>query len=324
MPDGLLERIVRESGVPDLVEVLAQRLAPTDLQSLMMEVYRRRSALVSPAELLERFGADRFSRPATTAPPEIAAFEQLAWSLLPEGYEPVELSPLCPLGTNSVIATVDQHKVVSTSRNNEVVADSTAVLALACALRRRHLLSDHVTRSQVVSLAASQRQVRAQDFGKPGSSAHFRLLGVASAGRDRGSLGFETDALVTQISFFVTMLDHHWPGRRTRVAVTDLCDRSDLWERQVLQVLSDRFSNLAVEMDASRQSGRGYYIDACYKVYVVDPAGDEVECGDGGCTGWTRHLLSNNKERLVIGGMGIERLLGQKRTAGNEVAGPLH
>ena len=98
MPDGLLGRIVRQSGVPDLVEVLAERLAPTDLQSLMMEVYRRRSAVVSPPELLERFSTDRFSRPASTAPAAVAAFEQLAWSLLPEGYEAVELSPLCPWG----------------------------------------------------------------------------------------------------------------------------------------------------------------------------------------------------------------------------------
>lgn len=43
---------------------------------------------------------------------------------------------------------------------------------------------------------------------------------------------------------------------------------------------------------------------ACYKVFVTDATGDEVECGDGGCTTWTRQLLSNNKERLVIGAWG--------------------
>ena len=113
---------------------------------------------------------------------------------------------------------------------------------------------------------------------------------MASAGRDRGSLAFEVDALVTQISFLVTVLRHHWPGRRTRVAITDLCDRPEVWERGVVEVLCDRFSQLAAEMDPTRQSGRGYYVDACYKVYVIDAAGDEVECGDGGCTTWTRQL----------------------------------
>jgi hypothetical protein len=37
----LLARIVRESGVPDLLRVLVDRLAPTDLQSLLLEVARQ-------------------------------------------------------------------------------------------------------------------------------------------------------------------------------------------------------------------------------------------------------------------------------------------
>ena len=51
-------------------------------------------------------------------------------SLLPPEYEPVELSPLAPLGTSSVVGTVHQNKVVSTSRNSEVLSDPTNVLAL--------------------------------------------------------------------------------------------------------------------------------------------------------------------------------------------------
>jgi len=39
MTDKLIERIQREAGVTNLVEILAERLAPGDLQSLMLEVY---------------------------------------------------------------------------------------------------------------------------------------------------------------------------------------------------------------------------------------------------------------------------------------------
>jgi hypothetical protein len=53
--DRLVERISREAGVPDLVEILAERLSPTDLQSLLLAVYRRRAATVTPAKLLERY-----------------------------------------------------------------------------------------------------------------------------------------------------------------------------------------------------------------------------------------------------------------------------
>jgi hypothetical protein len=113
----------------------------------------------------------------------MSAFEQLAWSLLPDGYHPIELSPLSPLGTCSTLAAVDQNKVVATDRNVEVVSDSTNVLALEAALRRREALRETGGAESVVRLAASQRQVRAQHYGNPWLSAHFRLLAVVTAGR---------------------------------------------------------------------------------------------------------------------------------------------
>ena len=38
----IIARILREAGVPELLEVLAECLSPTDLQSLLLEVYRQR------------------------------------------------------------------------------------------------------------------------------------------------------------------------------------------------------------------------------------------------------------------------------------------
>src|SRR5207302_2958328 len=140
MSDPILERIQREAGIPELIDVLVERLALTDLQSLLLEVYRRRAAGVQPGQLLERYERDRFVRPSDLAPSVLADFESLVWSLLPDHYIAVELSPLCPLGTNTTVATVDQNKVVTTIRNTEVVADATNVLALECASRRRLLL----------------------------------------------------------------------------------------------------------------------------------------------------------------------------------------
>lgn len=36
--------------------------------------------------------------------------------------------------------------------------------------------------------------------------------------------------------------------------------------------------------------------------------GEPQEVGDGGFVGWTRDLLSNGKERLLISGLGVDRL----------------
>jgi hypothetical protein len=309
MADGPIERIVREAGAADLVEILAERLAPTDLQSLLLEVYRRRAARASPGALLVRYEESRFTRPSDLDPAALAAFEQLVWSLLPEGYLGLELSPLCPLGTNSVVATVDQNKVVSTIRNTEVVADPTNVLAFECAVRRRRLLAHRSSRFQPVCLATSQRLVRAQAFGGAREWAHFRIVGLAAGGRDQGSFSFEAQALRQQIGYLVTLVARVRPEWRIRIALTDLVGRPEVLEGGVLGPLSQRFPQAIVKMDPNRASGRTYYVDACYKVFATDDSGHEVELADGGCVTWTRQLLSDVKERLVIGGLGVERLL---------------
>jgi hypothetical protein len=312
MAEELLNRIARECGVADIVDALSDRLSPTDLQSLLLEVYRKKAARIGPADLLSRYERDRFVHPSARGAEEITAFDQLAWSLLPEGYDALVLSPLCPLGTNSVVGTVDQNKVVSTVRTAEVVADSTNVLALECAVRRRSLLADPSTRSTPVRLATSQQQVRAQGL-ESGQTAHFRLLALNTAGRDEGSFAFESNALVEHIAYLAALVARVQPRWRLDVALTDLAGRPARVERQVLDPLAARLADATIRLDPDRASGRGYYVDACYKLFAVPEDGDALELGDGGCTTWTRQLLSNNKERLVIGGLGVERLISAPR-----------
>src|SRR5258706_4065290 len=136
----IIDRIEREMGVPGLVTLLAERLTPTDLQSVMLEVYRQRARRQQPANLLADFESNRFVRPSTADPIRLLAWEQIAFAQLPAGFEALALSPVCPLGTNSAIALVDQNRVLSTIRNTAVVSDSTNVLALECALARTQLL----------------------------------------------------------------------------------------------------------------------------------------------------------------------------------------
>src|SRR5690349_24306940 len=108
MAGGLLDRIARESGVAGLLEALAERLAPTDLQSLLLEVYRRRAARQTPADLLGQYARNRFTQRSPVDPRALAEFDRLAYSLASPPFEPLELSPLCPLGTSSVVARISQ------------------------------------------------------------------------------------------------------------------------------------------------------------------------------------------------------------------------
>jgi hypothetical protein len=313
MTKSPLDRILSSAGVPELLEVLAERLEPTDLQSLLLEVARRRSKAVSPARLLEQYLGNRFVAPSSAPPKKLAEVDRLSWTLLPPAYQPLELSPVCPLGSNSAIATVDQNKVVSTIRNTEVVADSTNVLALECAKRRRDLLRSRDRQRERVLLAASHRLLRAQVFQGARSFAHFRVLSLAAAGRDEGSHRFEISELLDQIEFYLRLLHElarlGWPLLAFRVAVTALegCTTEAL-ERDLLGPLAARFPPVRIHLDPTRTSGRGYYRVACFKLHAVESTGAELELGDGGATDWTARLLSDRKERLVVSGLGVDRL----------------
>jgi hypothetical protein len=60
--------------------------------------------------------------------------------------------------------------------------------------------------------------------------------------------------------------------------------------------------------DDERQAGRGYYRDLCCKIHVQIPSGEKIELADGGSVDWTGKLLNNAKERLIISGIGSERV----------------
>jgi hypothetical protein len=308
MSNGFLARLVRQVGVTDIVERLTERLVPSDLQSLMLEVYSRVAAKGTPKKLLDQYERDRFVRPAAVDMRVLGQLERLALGALPDEYQAIELSPLCPLGTSSVVATVHQSKVVSTIRNTEVVSDATNVLALECAMRRR-------TRPDVpVMLATSQRMVRAQGLPGPRSWMHFRLFCLCAAGRDRGSFSFEIEQAAAQIAFQLRYLDalarEGWAFGRSRVGITDMAEGRlvSRIEQSVIAPLRQAFPGAEIGIDPTRQSGRGYYQSLCFKVYVADAAGTEVEIGDGGDVTWTRQLLGNAKERLFISAIGQERL----------------
>jgi hypothetical protein len=120
-------------------------------------------------------------------------------------FRPVELSPVCPLGTASVLSPISQDWIVSTIRNSEVVSDSTNVLAVECAVRRRDQKNRSSSQSAPVHLAASHRLLRGQKISpRPGVLQHFRIFSLCSAGRDPGNLRFETETISLHIGFFLS------------------------------------------------------------------------------------------------------------------------
>lgn len=310
MDDPILQRIEREAGLPGLIDALAERLAPADLQSLLLAVAQRRASARPPAQLLADWGRDRFVRPSPADPRKLLAWETAAWRALPPEFEALALSPVCPLGTASIVAGLSQNLAVATMRGTEVVSDSTNVLALECAVRRRESLRRDPKSTEAVHLATSHRLLRTQRFADPKLLAHFEAFALCSAGRDIGRMTFELAVLTLHAGFYaVALRDYLGPEAQVRLSVTPFDpELSDRIEAHVFGPLRSAHPGLTCVIDLERTRGRGYYQDACFHIHLVPPSGDAMELADGGSVPWTRTLLSNAKERLFISGIGSERM----------------
>ena len=310
MKEKIIERILRTAQVPDLLEVLTQRLSQSDLQSLLLEVYRKRAHTLTPRHLLQQYEQNRFVQPATVNPKQLLEFDRLAYSVLPSSFELLELSPICPLGTNSVVAPIDQDNAVTTIRNTEVCSDSTNVLALECARRRRGRSHPEV----YTKLCASHRLLRPHLPNDPASFPHFRIFSLCTAGRDRGSYEFEVAALREHLEFYLRLLQSaqqagfRLEAVRTSITVFDET-RYQVLKAEVLEELSRSYSKVEFMFNQEQESGQGYYSGVRFQIYARDKAGTDYFIVDGGFTDWTQQLLSNHKERLLISGMGSERFV---------------
>lgn len=314
MNEKIIERILRNAEIPDLLEALTNRLTLSDLQSLLLEVYRRRAKALTSGHLLKQYEQNRFVQPAKVSPQKLLEFDRVAYALLPAGFEVIELSPVCPLGATSIVAPVDQNNAVTTIRNSEVCSDSTNVLALECARRRRASRRDKSASPGEIKLCASHRLLRAQTFDSPASFPHFRIFSLCTAGRDKGSYTFEIASLIEHIEFYAHLLAElkrtGYPigGVRVCLVVFDPT-RYAVLEAAVSERLSTSCPRLDLGFVQEYGDSQGYYAGVRFQIYATDLSGTEYFLVDGGFTDWTQQLLSDRKERLLISGMGSERTL---------------
>ncbi|NNF55959.1 MAG: hypothetical protein HKN03_16150 [Acidimicrobiales bacterium] len=299
-----VERLLKSPAIRRTLDLLASDLPGADATSVLLDAMAQRSANLGAADVLAQYRRDRFVAPAAVDPIRVARLQLHALEFLTPDFVPVETSPLAPLGTHSVVAGVHQNNVVSTVRMTEVAADPTNQLALEAAVRRRQQLSDNVRSGELVRLCSVDRVVRAQLFADARSFAHFSLLGLLVGGRDRGSGRFEAGALaeiLAGLTGFVTEAT----GLRSQIALSDF----DGGFHAVLDEVSERLGTGRVRcsIDHDRELGRGYYTNVCFKL-SVEADGELLEVGDGGSVDWATALCQDKKERLLIGGLSLERL----------------
>ena len=297
--DAAVRRVAAALGLDanDALDVLATKVSGADLTSFLLEVTRRRVDRLSPADVMRRARTDPLVEPGVVDARALHRVIATIVAAIPDTFHFVELAPVVRLGTHSTVATVHQHKVVSTIRNAEVAADPTNALAVLAALRGPE--------PEPIRLAAVQRILRAQPFGDQGQQ-HFSVLGLVTAGRDRGHLAFETVVLVEQLHALRSAISSA-TNATVEIRLTDLIDGR---AAPLVQAAAESFTDDAdtlVTSDPDRPTGRGYYRDLCFKI-IATTTDREVEVGDGGFTDWTAQLLNDRKARLLTSGLGLDRL----------------
>jgi hypothetical protein len=299
-----LGRIARVLKADDGLFPRLAALQSADVRAVLLDLAARRAASLRPADILRRYEAGATLQPSSIDPASYRRFESWAMDQLPEGFEELMLAPHAPLGTSSVLGGFSQDRVMTTIADSEVISDSTNVLALECA-HRRH---DPTARRQQspIRLAASHRMLR------PRESAHFGLLALCTAGRDRGSFALEVYALHEQLDWHLRVITGHAPHLELEVLLTDLSSgqRESVLDGDLLGPMHTAWPTIDWGFDDDRQAGRGYYIDACFAINAVLTDGSRANLSDGGLTNWTARLLADRKERLLISGLGSDRLVG--------------
>jgi hypothetical protein len=148
---------------------------------------------------------------------------------------------------------------------------------------------------------------------------------LCTAGQDAGTLCFEVEAVSEHIQFYLKCLSLYLGSRiPLGVSIIDLCRPETDRERIISDMMKklgeeSEVRDVKIETRINPAEGRGYYKGIRFHIYTISEQGNELELVDGGDTDWTQKLLGNAKERLVISGIGTERLCENFRVLRQEI-----
>ena len=277
----------------------------SELTTMLMGVYAKICARQTPAGLLKQYEENCFAKPSHLSPIKLNMQEHALYNMAEEhGISPVLLSPAALLGSCSSVAAVSQNKVLSAIRGTEILADPTNMLALHICNEIKH---GRLVSKEPVHLCASSRVVRGQKFGRKDLVQHFSIFGMVSAGRDQGSYGFEAACLVKHIAFYKNFFSANFKAPisltiRKRKGYSDL---DGLVSRMQEKLIND-LPGLSVKVD-DEPSDNEYYTGLQFTLYAHINE-ENVTIGDGGFVDWSKKLLGQKKERMLISAIGIDRL----------------
>jgi len=309
-----LTDVVRATGVPDLIEILADRLSEPELVAVLRDAYRRRAGRMTAPNVLAHYQRRAFFHPSPTAASILARIDRIAISIAAAQFEAVELAPICPAAAASALTPVDSGAAWGAGGGCEVVSDCRTALALEAAVRRRELLLEGSTAEQGVQLCASHRELHAPFSAPLRREYHHRVLGLCHAGNQARQYQFEITALIEQLSMQLLLLESlRTEGFRIGLVTVMLYHEPDpnlerVVRGEIASSLSAAFPEVRLLTESERRAGRGSFAPIGFTIVAEDQIEVEHTIGMGGFTDWTRRLLGRAEERLLVSQIATERI----------------
>jgi hypothetical protein len=306
MEPVIVEKILQRINQPQLMSVLTEQLTGTELNSLLLEVLKKRVKNTQPAELLKLYDQNRFVKPSDIPVLEIKKIEVAVLELLQKfNFEPIELAPVSILGSCSVVATADQNKILSALRGTEVMADATNAIALHVSSMKKNNL---VKPDMIQNFCTVQRHLRSQALPPiKGFTAHFKIACLVTTGRDTGNFTFEKESLASHMAAMTSLYMDYY--KVDDISFRFLCragyDNSVLFAERVRDYVVQKHPKCKIEIIENPEKEIDYYKGIQYKV-DIKLKHHTWEIGDGGFVDWTQKLLQNKKERMLSTGIGFD------------------
>jgi hypothetical protein len=304
---NITRRIERELGLSDLTNKITSELSSSDFNSLLIEMFSLRAENISPNEMLKLYAQNHYVKPATCSAAQYRRLEaDMLYAAEDKGVQSIILSPASLFGCCSAFGTVSQNKVISATRNLEILSDATNMLALYIAAGIKNGTLSHDEKP--IHLCTTHRHIRYNAKLSSRTLAHFGIFTMVSAGKSRSSYGFEIEALLFHLDFYFS----YWREKYGSMLSVSFNRRtgykdSDGFFNRVVEAVKSTFSNEKILIDDD-ENNTIYYkgLQATLNAHID---GNTLEIGDIGFTDWTQKLLNNTRECLLISAMALDRQL---------------
>lgn len=305
MKKDIGSHIINRLDLQDIVRVLSEELSGTELNSILLDVFNKRAQQETPSSLLNKYEANKLVKPARIDVLKYKENELNCYRIMADrGFKPLELSPVAQLGTSSVVATVDQKKVLTALRNTEAQADPTNAIALHYASLKKKGTIDNQTQHY----GNISRVIRTQVFDNPNFTPHFSVLCLISCGKDTGSFNFEKEELLKHLTTSYDILHKNYGLEQIYFELIP-CKGYDSQSPLITHAISyirENSNHLKVTAVLPDHENNYYYGFRIKTKVVID--NNVIEIGDGGLLDWTQQLLTNKKERMLTTGIGFQIL----------------